>query len=66
MADDRVDNNASVEVPARAAEHSRIPSSGVAVSRYGFRDEVLWSRVCQNSGYETGNYVDLYRESGDD
>ena len=21
---------------------------------------------CQNSGYETGNYVDLYRESGDD
>ena len=22
--------------------------------------------VCQNSGVETGNYVDLYRESGDD
>ena len=21
---------------------------------------------CQNSGVETGNYVDLYRESGDD
>ena len=24
------------------------------------------SAVCQNSGVETGNYVDLYRESGDD